>query len=260
MADVLEFKDVTVRRGGREILRNITWEVESGQRWVILGPNGAGKTTTVQLASGRMFPTEGTVSIVGEQLGHIDVSELWPLVGLSSTALDARIPGAQSVRDVVQTAAYGNIARWRETYDATDTARAMALLNELGVGSLADREYATLSSGEMKRVGIARALMPNPEVLILDEPTSGLDLGGRESLLAALSKLALSPLAPVIALVTHHVEEIPPGFTHALLLKDGAAFAGGPIEETITSQNLSELFGLPLHLEQVDGRYWARAL
>ncbi|WP_182050851.1 ABC transporter ATP-binding protein [Changpingibacter yushuensis] len=259
MADVLEFKDVTVRRAGRNILDGINWEVNDGERWVILGPNGAGKTTTIQLAAGRMHPTTGTVSIIGEQLGHVDVNELRPLVGVASAALDARIPGEQPVVDVVRTAAYGHLARWRETYDAMDTDRADLLLNQLGVGQLRDRVFHTLSSGETKRVGIARALMPNPEVLVLDEPTSGLDLGGRESLLASLSQLAAQKHAPVLVLVTHHVEEIPAGFTHSLLLKDGRTYAAGPINDVLTSQNLSEVFGLPLTVESAGGRFNARA-
>lgn len=260
MRDVLELKDVIVKRGGRNILDGVNWRANEGERWVVLGPNGAGKTTSIQLAAGRMHPSSGTVTIVGETLGRVDVNELRPLVGLTSASLDTRIPAGQRVLDVVRTAAYGHLARWREIYEDEDTARAQQLLDGLGVGSLADRVFNTISSGETKRVGIARALMPNPEVLILDEPTSGLDLGGRESLLETLTGLAAQPYAPVLILVTHHVEEIPEGFTHALLLKDGTVFAAGPISETITSFNLSRVFGLPLEVESSHGRYTARAL
>ena len=260
MRDVLELKDVIVKRGGRNILDRVNWRVNEGERWVVLGPNGAGKTTSIQLAAGRMHPSSGEVRIVGETLGHVDVNELRPLVGLASASLDSRIPAGQRVIDVVRTAAYGHLARWREVYEDEDTQRAQNLLNELGVGTLTDRIFNTISSGETKRVGIARALMPNPEVLILDEPTSGLDLGGRESLLETLTGLAGQPYAPVLVLVTHHVEEIPEGFTHALLLRRGKVFAAGPIEETLTSANLSKVFGLPLAIESVSGRYTARAL
>ncbi|MCI2177658.1 MAG: ABC transporter ATP-binding protein [Ancrocorticia sp.] len=259
MGDVLTLKDVTVSRSGRTILNAVNWDVNEGERWVLLGPNGAGKTTTIQLASGRMFPSSGEVTIIGERMGHVDVNELRPLVGVASSALDQKIPGDERVLDVVRTAAYGTLARWREVYDDEDTARAMELLRELGVSDLAERQFRTASSGESKRIGIARALMPNPEILILDEPTSGLDLGGRESLLATLTDLAQAPYAPVMILVTHHVEEIPSGFTHGLLLRDGTVYAAGPIDEVMTSENLSEVFGIPLTVEKVRGRFTARA-
>ena len=259
MGDVLTLKDVTVRRNGRNILESLDWDVNEGERWVILGPNGAGKTTTIQLAAGRMFPTSGEVWIIGERLGRVDVNELRPLVGVASASLDQRIPYGEKVLDVVRTAAYGHLARWREVYDEEDTTRATELLRQLGVADLADRFFSTVSSGESKRVGIARALMPNPEILILDEPTSGLDLGGRESLLATLSELAAQPYSPVLVLVTHHVEEIPVGFTHALLLRDGKPFASGPMDEVMTSENLTEVFGIPLRVESSGGRFLARA-
>ena len=260
MGDVLELKEATVRRGGRNILDHLDWDVNEGERWVVLGPNGAGKTTTIQLVAGRMHPTSGEVWIIGEKLGRVDVNELRPLVGLASASLDVKIPAGQRVLDVVRTAAYGHLATWREVYDQEDTERALQLLGELGVGSLVERSFHTISSGETKRVGIARALMPNPEVLVLDEPTSGLDLGGRESLLQTLSQLAHQPYAPVLILVTHHVEEIPEGFTHALLLRDGKKFAAGPIEEIVTSENLSQVFGLALTVSYEDGRFTAKAV
>ena len=258
MGDVLDVREATVRRDGRAILDSVDWSVDDGQRWVVLGPNGAGKTTLIQLVSGRMHPTSGSVTIVGERLGRVNLEDLRPLVGTMSAAIDARIPEGQRAVDVVRTAAYGHLATWREVYDPLDDERARALLAGLGVGSLETRLFSTLSSGEKKRVGIARALMPNPEVLILDEPASGLDLGGRENLVEALSQLAFEPRSPVIVLVTHHVEEIPPGFTHALLLKDGAVYASGPIEETVTSANLSAVFGLGRAGSRPAGRVSAR--
>ncbi len=259
MGDVLDFSSVTVTRGGIDILHQLNWQVNEGERWVILGPNGAGKTTAIQLASGRLHPSSGQVSIVGERLGRVDVNELRPLVGTASSALDALIPQDEHVLNVVLTAAYGHTARWREEFDIQDETRARDLLARLGVGELAERSYSTLSSGEKKRVGIARALMPNPEILILDEPTSGLDLGGRERLLGTLTTLAFSAAAPVIVLVTHHVEEIPAGFTHALLLREGRELASGYIDEVLTSAQLSQLFNIPLAVTYSQGRYTARA-
>ena len=260
MGDVLELEAVSVRRGTKTILDRVDWSVNEGERWVVLGPNGAGKTTVIQLVAGRLHPTSGTVTIIGEQLGKVDVNELRPLVGLASAALDQRLPVGEKVVDVVVTASYGITGRWRERYEDLDTDRAQALLDVFGVGHLADRVYGTLSSGERKRVQIARALMPDPEVLLLDEPAAGLDLGGREELMAALAELAGDRRAPVIVLVTHHVEEIPPGFTHALLLREGTVVASGLLSETMTAGNLSKTFGLPLALSYVDGRFSARAV
>ena len=259
MGDALEVSGVSVRRGGRNILDSVNWSVEPGEHWVVLGPNGAGKTTLIQLISGRMHPTVGSVEIIGEQLGHVDLAELRPLVGLASSALDAKIPSNQRVLDVVRTAAYGVTATWKEEYEDVDDDRAHQMLAALGVDHLADRAYSTLSSGEKKRVGIARALMPNPEILVLDEPASGLDLGGRESLLASLTQIINGRYAPVTVLVTHHVEEIPQGFTHAMLLKDGKVYAQGPVGKVMTNANLSAIFGLPVRLVSEGGRFVARA-
>ncbi|MDK8601180.1 ABC transporter ATP-binding protein [Trueperella bernardiae] len=259
MGDVLQVSNVVVRRGGRHIIDGIDWSVNEGERWVVLGPNGAGKTTLIRLISGRMHPTSGKVTIIGEQLGHTDVSELYPLVGLASSALDQRINDAETVLNVVRSAAYGMVGTWRESYEELDDERALGLLDALGVAGLADQRWGTLSSGERKRVGIARALMPDPEVLVLDEPASGLDLGGREQLLTSLSQLAGGIYAPVIVLVTHHVEDIPQGFTHGLLLKDGQVAAAGELEEVMTSKTLSSVFGVDVDLSLDAGRYTARA-
>ncbi|KTF05075.1 putative ABC transporter ATP-binding protein YlmA [Trueperella bernardiae] len=259
MGDVLQVSNVVVRRGGRHIIDGIDWSVNEGERWVVLGPNGAGKTTLIRLISGRMHPTSGKVTIIGEQLGHTDVSELYPLVGLASSALDQRINDAETVLNVVRSAAYGMVGTWRESYEELDDERALGLLDALGVAGLADQRWGTLSSGERKRVGIARALMPDPEVLVLDEPASGLDLGGREQLLTSLSQLAGGIYAPVIVLVTHHVEDIPQGFTHGLLLKDGQVAAAGELEEVMTSETLSSVFGVDVDLSLDAGRYTARA-
>ena len=259
MGNVLEIRNVVVRRSGRRILDGVEWDVNDGERWVVLGQNGAGKTTLVQLISGRMHPTSGSVSILGEQLGHVDLAHLRPLVGLASAALDAKISPAERVLDVVRTAAYGMTATWREEYDPLDDARGHELMAALGVDELGEQRFGTLSTGEKKRVGIARALMPNPELLVLDEPASGLDLGGREHLLQSLTGIAASAYAPVMVLVTHHVEEIPAGFTHALLLREGKVFAAGELANVLTDENLSAVFDLPVQVTAGAGRYVARA-
>ncbi|OKL54787.1 iron ABC transporter ATP-binding protein [Bowdeniella nasicola] len=256
---VLALDDVTVVRGEKTILDSISLRVEDGQRWVVLGPNGAGKTTVLQLATGRIYPSSGELHVLGEKLGRLDVSELRSRVGLASSALEGRIQGRERVKDVVLTAAYGMIGRWREAYDDFDETRAEDLLAAFGVGHLADRDFGTLSEGERKRVQVARALMSDPELLLLDEPAGGLDLGGREELMWALTEIAGDHRSPVIILVTHHVEEIPQGFTHALLMRDGRTVAAGPIEETLTPHLLSETFGLELEVERHRGRWSARA-
>ncbi|MFF2622828.1 ABC transporter ATP-binding protein [Oerskovia jenensis] len=259
MSSVLDLQAVTVRRGTKTILDSVDWQVNEGERWVILGRNGAGKTTMLQIAAARMHPTSGTADLLGERIGRTDVFELRPRIGLASAALAEQIPAAETVRNVVLTAAYGVTGRWRETYEDFDAERADDLLAAFDVLPLAERLFGTLSEGERKRVQIARALMTDPELLLLDEPAAGLDLGGREELVGALSELAMDPASPVLVLVTHHVEEIPPGFTHALLLKDGAVHRAGPLTEVLTAQNLSEAFGLPLFVAHGGGRWMARA-
>ncbi|UFU04328.1 ABC transporter ATP-binding protein [Ruania suaedae] len=260
MGDVLQLDDVTVRRGDKAILDSVTWSVEEGERWVVLGPNGAGKTTIVQLAAARMHPTGGRVLVLGEELGRVDVFELRPRIGLASASLADRIPGSEVVLDVVLTASYGMTGRWRETYEQLDVGRARDLLAAFGMAGFESRRFGTLSEGERKRVQIARALMTDPELLILDEPGAGLDLGGREELVAALGELAADVTSPVLVLVTHHVEEIPPGFTDGLLLREGAVVAAGELETVMTPQHLSQAFGLDLVVERHGSRYAARAL
>ena len=258
MGAVLEFADVTVRRGEATLLDGVSWTVEEDERWVVLGPNGAGKTTLLQLASAQIHPTSGAAGVLGELLGAVDVFELRPRIGLTSAALADKIPRQEIVRDVVVSAAYGVTGRWREQYDDLDHERADDLLREVGVAHLAERTFGTLSEGERKRVQVARALMTDPELLLLDEPAAGLDLGGREDLVSTLSTLAHDPDAPATVLVSHHVEEIPPGFTHALLLKQGRVVAEGPVEDVLTEQQLSATFGMPLTLSRADGRWAAR--
>ncbi|GAB6985503.1 ABC transporter ATP-binding protein [Nocardioides pyridinolyticus] len=258
MTAVLDFAEVTIRRGEAVLLDGVSWRVEEEDRWVILGPNGAGKTTLLQVASAQIHPSAGVAGILDEVLGTVDVFELRPRIGLTSAALAERIPRSERVHDVVVSASYGVVGRWREAYDDLDHERATQLLTEVGAAHLTDRTFGTLSEGERKRVQIARALMADPELLLLDEPAAGLDLGGREDLVSTLSVLAADPGSPATVLVSHHVEEIPPGFTHALLLRGGRAVAAGPLEEVVTEANLAATFGMPLVLSHEDGRWSAR--
>jgi len=257
---VLQIERTTVRRGEKLLLDGVDWTVEEDERWVILGPNGAGKTTLLQLAATILHPTSGTVAVFGQRLGSVDVFELRPRIGLSSAALAQRIPGGEQVLDVVVSAGYAVIGRWREAYGRLDVRRARNLLTRFGVGELAERRYGTLSEGERKRVQIARAMMTDPELLLLDEPAAGMDLGAREDLLRRLARLAADPETPAMILVTHHVEEIPIGISHALLLAEGKVVAQGLIDDVLTSENLSRTFALALSVERENGRYFARAV
>nr|WP_244879731.1 ABC transporter ATP-binding protein [Micromonospora aurantiaca] len=256
---VVSLDGVGVKRSGTALVHDVDWRVELDERWVVLGPNGAGKTTLLNLAAGRLHPTSGVAHVLGERIGRTDVNELRTRIGLSTATLAERIPAEERVVDVVVTAAWSVVGRWRESYDRTDEVRAAALLRQLGVGHLTDRTYGTLSEGERKRVQIARALMTDPELLLLDEPAAGLDLGGREDLVARLAELAYDPDAPAMVLVTHYVEEIPPGFTHALLLREGAVVAQGLLADVLTADNLSKTFGLPLVVTRSGDRWAARA-
>ena len=259
MSAVVEMVDVSVVRGEKTLLDSVDWSVQEGERWVILGPNGAGKTTLLSIAAARLHPTRGMVDILDEILGAVDVFELRPRIGLSSAVLAGQIPNAETVRDVIVTAAYGVMGRWREDYDEFDEQRSGELLAAWGLGGLAERRFGTLSEGERKRVLIARALMTDPELLLLDEPAAGLDVGGREKLVARLDELARDPAAPAIVMVTHHLEEVPDGFTHALLLRAGKVVASGPVAEVMTQKNLSRTFDMPLKLVKVANRYAAFA-
>ena len=260
MSDVLELVDVSVVRDGRPLVDHVSWSVAEGERWIILGPNGAGKTTLLSVASSYLFPSTGTVQILGDKLGGVDVFELRPRIGMAGAAMADRMPRRQTVLQTVLTAAYGMTATWHEGYEQVDEDRARAFLDRLGMSEFLDRKFGTLSEGERKRTLIARAMMSDPELLLLDEPAAGLDLGGREDLVRRLGRLARDPIAPAMVMVTHHVEEIPPGFTHALLLADGEVAAAGPIAEIITGERLSEVFGIDLLVSTSEnGRYAARA-
>ncbi|WP_067658439.1 ABC transporter ATP-binding protein [Nocardia harenae] len=255
---LIDFSAVTIRRSGRILVGPVTWQVELDERWVVLGPNGAGKTSLLRMAAAELHPTAGTANLLGETLGRVAVTELRPRIGLSSAAVAARVPADEKVADLVVSAGYAVLGRWREKYERVDTERALDMLESLGAEHLADRTYGTLSEGERKRVLIARALMTDPELLLLDEPAAGLDLGGREELVERLGDLAGDPDAPAMVLVTHHVEEIPPGFTHGLLLREGEVVAQGLLADVLTAENLSAAFRQSIALDQVDGRWFAR--
>ncbi|ERG65477.1 hypothetical protein L332_13640 [Agrococcus pavilionensis RW1] len=259
MANVLELRDVSFVRSGNRILDRLSWSVDEADRWVILGPNGAGKSTILQLAAAATHPTSGEVHVLGERIGKVDVFELRTRIGLAATNLARRIPAAERVGDVVLTAAYAVTGRWNERYESLDLERAAEVMDAWDLSALATRPFGTLSDGERKRVQIARAVMTDPELMLLDEPAGSLDLGARESLLASLEEYASSPLAPAIVMVTHHVEEIPPGFTHAMLLREGGIVAAGPLDDVLTDAHLTETFGIPLAIAREGGRWSARA-
>jgi iron complex transport system ATP-binding protein len=258
-ADLLiDFRGVMLRRGGRSLVGPLDWQVELDERWVVIGPNGAGKTSLLRMAAAMEYPSGGTATVLGERLGRVDMGELRQRVGLSSSALAERVPDSELVRDLVVSAGYAVLGRWRERYDEVDYDRAVDTLESVGAEHLTDRTYGTLSEGERKRVLIARALMTDPELLLLDEPAAGLDLGGREELVARLSDLAADPDSPALVLVTHHVEEIPPGFSHCLILSEGQVVAAGLLNDVMTAENLSTAFGQSIAVDVIDGRYFAR--
>ncbi|OAN40113.1 ABC transporter ATP-binding protein [Mycolicibacterium iranicum] len=255
---LIDFAKVSLRRNGRVLVGPVTWTVELDERWVVIGPNGAGKTSLLRMAAAMEHPSSGTAYVLGERLGRVDMSELRSRVGLSSAALSQRVPDDEVVRDLVVSAGYAVLGRWREKYDDVDYEQAIDMLESVGAEHLAERTYGTLSEGERKRVLIARSLMTDPELLLLDEPAAGLDLGGREELVARMSDLAADPDAPALVLVTHHVEEIPPGFSHCLILSEGTVVDAGLLTDVLTAENLSTAFGQSIALDVLDGRYFAR--
>lgn len=258
---LVALRDVRLVRDERVILDNITWAVRPGEHWVVLGRNGSGKTSIVRIASLYLHPSSGEVDVLGERLGRMDVRRMRTKIGLASSSLAGQFRRQLTPLEIVMTAKNGALEPWWHTYSEDDRRRALSLLERLGVGAYADREFATLSSGEQQRVQLARTLMTDPAYVLLDEPTAGLDLAGRETLVATLSELACHGASPPFVLVTHHVDEIPPGFTHVLLIAAGRSLAQGALDEVLTSAALSACFGLELDLERrPDGRFsaWAR--
>ncbi len=258
-AESLAFDQVSVRRDERVILDRIDWRVEADERWVVMGRNGSGKTTIIRLASLYLHPSSGTLRVLGQTLGRTDVRQLRTRIGLSSASLVGQLRPQLTPVEIVMTAVHAALEPWWHTYTEAERTRARILLEGLDCGPLADQPFGHLSSGERQRVLLARTLMTSPDLLLLDEPAAGLDLGGREELLISLDDLAADPLTPAMVLVTHHVEEIPEQFTHALLLASGELVDAGPIDEVLTDAALSDCFGLALALEFRAGRWSARA-
>lgn len=259
MSAVIELQNVSVIRSGKLILESLGFQAQSSERWVILGANGAGKTTMLRVCAAQIQPSSGSATLLGKRLGETNVFELRTRIGFASSALASQIPNSETVLNAVMTASYGVTGRWNESYDALDERRARRVLNEWELASFEDRPFGTLSDGERKRVQIARSIMTDPELLLLDEPVASLDLAARELTIGLLSGYAKSPSAPAMAMVTHHLEEIPAGFTHALLLQDGRVLARGEIGDTITSEAISEAFRFPLKVSYQNGRFGAVA-
>jgi len=260
MAPALRLSDVRLAREGRHILDDIDWQVEADQRWIVLGPNGSGKTSLIQIAALYLHPTSGTVEVLGETLGRCDVRVVRRRIGLASAALAAQLRPQLTALDTVMTARYAALEPWWHTYSDADRDAARRALTRLGVADHAERAVGTLSSGEQQRVLLARAFLTDPELVLLDEPTARLDLGGREAMVSVLAELAADPTAPPMVMVTHHVDEIPAGFDHALVLHQGKILSAGGSVETITDEVLSKAFGLSLRVDRrPNGRFTAWA-
>ncbi len=259
-APVLQLSGVTVQRDGFPVLAGVDWRVCGGERWVVLGPNGSGKTTLLQVAGARLWPSAGTVELLGQRLGRVDVRTLRPRVALVSGAVTRQLRADVTARQVVASGRHGALETWWNTYTRDDWEKADHLLVRGGVGELGHRSFGVISEGERQQVLLARALMSDPELILLDEPFAGLDLGARERLLVHLAGLAADPASPPLVLVTHHCEEIPPGFTHGGLVSAGRLLATGPLDEVITSENVSACFAIPVAVGCTDGRWWGRAL
>ena len=256
---VIDLRDLVLRFDETIVLDGVSWSVGAHERWVLVGPNGAGKTSLLRIAALVQHPTEGSVTVLGNVLGRCDVRTVRESIAFSSPALAAALEPRMTAAEVVMTGRYAALAPWWHRYTDADRARALELLARFGCSELADHGFATLSAGEGQRVLLARTLVNDPGVILLDEPTAGLDLGGREQLVGDLASLARDPSAPPVALVTHHLEEIPPGFTHALALRAGRVVASGPIAEVVTTEVLSDCYGLPLVVDADGaGRYAAR--
>jgi iron complex transport system ATP-binding protein len=240
------------------IVGPVDWRVETGQRWVVLGANGSGKTSLLRLAGAERRPTNGVVDVLGHRLGRVDMRALRTRIGVASVTVADQLRPTITAADAVVTALHGALEPWWHDYDEGDRMRAAELLELMGCGPLGPRQFVTLSQGERQRVLLARALMTRPALLLLDEPAAGLDMPAREQLVDRLAALVGDPSAPTMILVTHHVEEIPPGISHALLLRDGLVVASGPLPETLTAETMSVAYGLDVVLEHGDGRWSAR--
>ena len=258
MKPTLHCSDISLTIDGTCIVEGVNWTVQPGERWVILGANGAGKTSLLRIAALYQHPSRGTIEVLGQRLGRTDVRALRERIAFSSPALAARLEPTMTAAEVVMTARYAALAPWWHQYSDADRARAHELLREWRCDALADHPFPTLSAGERQRALLARTLMNEPGIVLLDEPTAGLDIGGREELVGDLATWARDAARPPIVLVTHHLEEIPPAFTHAMVMKDARAIAQGPLEEVVTTEWLREAFDLKLRVEHQAGRYSVR--
>jgi len=252
---LLKLTSVSKTDSGAKILQNIDWEVKPNENWVVLGPNGSGKTSLLNIASLNLHPSKGHVEILDHILGKTDLRLLKPKIGFMSTSLNYKFRFNIKTIEVVVTALTGAIEPWWDTFSTSDWEQAHQLLENVGCGKKSDQLFGTLSTGEKQRVLLARALMPEPEILFLDEPTSSLDLGGREELLMVLSNLVNEEKSPPMVLVTHHLEEIPVDFSHLLLLKNGETVASGKMSEVMTSENISKCFDLKAYIDHTAGRW-----
>ncbi len=243
---------------GRVILQDVDWTIEPGQNWVVLGPNGGGKSTLIAIAGLRRHPTWGRIKVLGAELGKVDLRPLRSQISTSSAGFAMSLRPALSLVDVVRCGSSGALEPWWHDAQVGEEDHAEELLSSVGLDGFADHTFGTLSSGERQRCLLARALMPNPRLLLLDEPNAGLDLAGREQLIATLDELAAVSGQRATVLVTHHVEDIPTSATHLLALASGMVVRTGPIEETLTSELLSHLFALPVRLDRDEGRWTAR--
>ena len=252
-ASLLHIQNLSIVRGTTTLLDRVTWRVARGEHWVILGPNGCGKTSLLKALTAYLTPSSGEIELLGEHYGESDWRELRLHIGLVTSALQASVPPDEPALETVVSGKYAQLDLWMKLTPA-DRRAALKLLRFVGAGALSERLWGQLSQGERQRILIARALMAKPKLLILDEPCSGLDPVAREQFLQFIEALARQPRGPALVLVTHHVEEITPGFTHALLLKTGRVHASGPHATTLTSANLSAIFSVPLRLSRSGGR------
>jgi iron complex transport system ATP-binding protein len=255
-APVIETDGVVVEIDGREVLAGVDLAVRPGERWIVLGANGSGKTTLLRVLALRHHPTRGTVRVNGLALGAFDVRAVRPRLALVSASLGAELRGAMSALDAVMSAAHGALETWWHTYDDADAARAAMCLERTGVGRFASRPIASLSSGELQRVLLARALMVDPVAILFDEPSARLDLRGREDVVAMLDDASAADQSLPTVLVTHHVDEIPRSATHCLLLRHGRTVAAGTIDDVLTSDRVSECFDVRVDVERrMTGRW-----
>lgn len=254
---VIDCSAIDLMVGERTVLRGVDWQVRAGQRWVVLGANGAGKSSLLRVAATYAVPSAGRAVILGGHLGHVDVWTLRRRIGWAGPALTRMLRSSLTVHEAIVTGARAVMTMFRQEFDDDQWARAAALARDSGLADLLDRQVDRLSEGERQRLLLARMLMPDPDLLLLDEPTAGLDLPGRERLIAQLAAMDGQHRLRAVVLVTHHLEEIPPGFTHALLLRDGESIAAGPLDDVLTEQDLTACFGVPLSVERRGGRWWA---